>query len=179
MLRVSQIAGRNGLSRSTILYYEGCGVLKLALRSSGNYRLYGERELRVLDQICLYRSVGLSVKDIRSMLPSPASEASSLLKCRLRELDAEIQQLRAHQETILRILRSKDMTRRTRKMTKEKWISIMQAAGLSENDIGRWHHEFERAAPDEHQQFLQYLHIPEQEIREIREWSKRPAEKRS
>jgi DNA-binding transcriptional MerR regulator len=177
MLRVSQIAKRSGLSRTTILYYEGCGLLKPALRSSANYRLYGDRELRRLDQICLYRSVGMSVKDIRRMLSSPGNEASSLLKHRLRELDAEIRQLRAHQESILRILQTKSMMKRTGKMTKEKWIAIMKAAGLSSTDMGRWHHEFERAAPDEHQQFLQYLHIPEAEIREIRESSKKLAEK--
>ena len=41
-------------------------------------------------------------------------------------------------------------------------------------DMRRWHREFERTAPDDHQEFLQYLHIPEEEIRSIREWSRKP-----
>lgn len=53
-------------------------------------------------------------------------------------------------------------------MTKDKWVSIMQAAGLTEADMTRWHKEFERAAPDDHQQFLEYLRIEEPEIRTIR-----------
>jgi DNA-binding transcriptional MerR regulator len=172
MLRVSEFAKRSGLSRTTILYYESCGLLKPALRSPAHYRLYGDRELRVLDQIRLYRSVGMSVKDIRLILSAPENQAAALLKRRLRELETEIEQLRGHQAAILRLLRNHKILRRTKDMTKEKWVSIMKSAGFSEADMQRWHREFERAAPDDHQEFLQYLHIPEKEIRDIRDWSR-------
>jgi hypothetical protein len=36
----------------------------------------------------------------------------------------------------------------------------------------RLHTEFEGNAPNEHQEFLEFLHIPEAEIRAIREWSR-------
>ena len=59
-------------------------------------------------------------------------------------------------------------------ITKEKWTSIMAAAGLSEDDMQRrWHVEFERSAPSEHQEFLQFLNIPTEEIRSIRDWTQR------
>jgi DNA-binding transcriptional MerR regulator len=175
MLSVSQIAKKFGLSRTTILYYESCGLLKPALRTRADYRLYGEKETRVLEQICLYRSVGLSVASIRAMLANPQTEVVSLLRRRLQELDSEVNQLRQHQRVILRLLQSKDILRRTKKMTKEKWVSIMKAAGLTEDDMHRWHREFERAAPDDHNEFLQFLHIPAAEIKTIREWSKKTA----
>ena len=57
-------------------------------------------------------------------------------------------------------------------MTKEKWVSIMHAAGFSEEDMRRWHQQFEQQAPEEHQQFLEYLQIPTEEIGRIREWSR-------
>jgi len=173
MLSVSQIAKKFGLSRTTILYYESCGLLKPALRTRADYRLYGEKETRVLEQICLYRSVGLSVASIRAMLASPQSEVASLLRRRLQELDSEISQRRKHQRVILRLLQSKDILRRTKKMTKEKWVSIMKAAGLTEDDMNRWHREFERSAPEDHNEFLQFLHIPAAEIKTIREWSRK------
>ena len=172
MLSVTQIARRCGLSRTTILYYESCGLLKPALRSAAEYRLYGAKEVERLEQIRLYRSVGMSVRDIQLMLTSPNSDAAGLLKRRLRELEQEIGELRAHQQAILRLLRSKKI-RRTDEMTKEKWVAIMKSAGFSEHDMHRWHREFERSDPEEHQQFLQYLHIPEKEIQSIREWSKK------
>src|ERR687884_962165 len=102
MLSVTQIARRCGLSRTTILYYESCGLLKPALRSASEYRLYGSKEVARLEQIRLYRSVGLSVRDIRLLLSAPASDAAQVLQRRLRELDNEIRQLREHQRAILR-----------------------------------------------------------------------------
>jgi hypothetical protein len=39
----------------------------------------------------------------------------------------------------------------------------------------RLHTEFESNAPNEHQEFLEFLHIPEAEIRYIREWSRTKA----
>jgi MerR family transcriptional regulator, thiopeptide resistance regulator len=56
-------------------------------------------------------------------------------------------------------------------MNKEKWVSIMKASGFSEADMNRWHVEFERSAPEEHQKFLEYLHIPAAEIGLIRDGS--------
>ena len=47
----------------------------------------------------------------------------------------------------------------------------MRAARLTAADMRRWHVEFERAAPDDHQNFLEFLHIPPAEIHTIREWS--------
>ncbi len=173
MLTVSQIARRFGLSRTTILYYESCGLLKPGHRTSANYRLYGEKEARVLEQICLYRSVGLSVSSIRAMLANSQTEVAALLRRRLSEVDSEIGRLREHQRVILQLLQSKSILRRTKNMTKDKWVSIMKAAGFSEDNMRRWHREFEKAAPEDHNEFLAYLHIPAAEIKSIREWSRK------
>lgn len=176
MLSVTQIARACGLSRTTILYYESCGLLKPALRTGANYRLYGEKEVQTLKQICLYRSAGLSVRDVRHMLAaSGKGDAAEVLQRRLLELDEEIGQLRRHQQAILRLLQNKRILRRTKDMTKDKWVAIMKAAGFSEDDMHRWHREFEKSAPDDHQEFLNYLHIPKEEVQKIREWSRKGA----
>jgi hypothetical protein len=47
----------------------------------------------------------------------------------------------------------------------------MQAAGFSEKDMLRWHQQFEQKAPAEHQEFLEFLHIPAAEIGTIRQRS--------
>jgi hypothetical protein len=59
-------------------------------------------------------------------------------------------------------------------ISKEKWVEIMRGAGLSEEDMHRWHAEFERSAPAEHQEFLEFLRIPADEIEKIRGWSRTP-----
>ena len=173
MLSVSQIAKRYHLSRTAILYYEKCGLLKPALRTEANYRVYGARETKRLEQICLYRSAGVSVRDIGLMLSAPESKVGALLRRRLQEVEEEVAKLRGHQALILKLLRGTRI-RRTKNMTKEKWISIMKAAGFSEADMHRWHRTFERSSPEEHEEFLKYLRIPQTEIRSIREWSAKP-----
>ena len=174
MMTVSKLASLCGLSRTTVLYYESQGLLKPELRTGSNYRIYGEREVNTLRQVRLYRSMGMSVREIRSVLSGRDNEVASALKRRLAEVDEEIEVLRGHQKAILKLLQNKSVQRnRGAKMTKDKWVTVMKAAGFNEEDMHRWHREFERSAPDDHQEFLQFLHIPEKEITSIREWSRK------
>lgn len=153
------------------MYYESIGLLRPALRTESNYRLYGEREQQRLEQIKLYRSVGVSVEDIRVLLNAPRGEFSSVLKRRLTHLDQEIAALQSHQRVILKLLNMK--TLRRKKMTKDKWVAVMKDAGFTEDDMHRWHRQFEKSAPSDHQEFLQFLNIPADEISRIRDWSRK------
>jgi DNA-binding transcriptional MerR regulator len=172
MYTVSELARHCGLSRTTILYYESLNLLKPSSRSAGNYRQYGERELERLRQICAYRNVGLSLAEIRTILGRPSTDAASILQTRLVRIDAEIETLRSHQRVILRLLGNRTF-RREEMITKDKWVGVMKGCGFTDDQMERWHAEFERAAPDEHQEFLEFLHIPAAEIRRIREWSRK------
>jgi DNA-binding transcriptional MerR regulator len=172
MLTVTRLARRCGLSRSTVLYYESIGLLKPARRAGSDYREYGDKDRQRLEQICVYRNAGLKLRDIRSLLDGPDSDASTVLKRRLVEINAEIEKLREHQGAIVKLLQNKQQLRRANVITKDKWVSIMQASGFSEADMHRWHAQFEKSAPGEHQEFLEFLHIPADEIRSIREWSR-------
>ena len=171
MWTVSKLAERCGLSRGTLLYYESIGLLKAPARSASNYRRYGETDLRRLQQICAYRHAGLTLDDIRTILDRRETDAVAVLKRRLLALDGEIETLRAHQRAILKLLKT-DSLGRKKMITKEKWVSIMKASGLTEREMHRWHAEFEKAAPEEHQEFLEFLHIPAVEIQSIRERSR-------
>ena len=171
-LTVTLLARACGLSRGTVLYYESLGLLKPVRRSAGNYRLYGDRDLERLRQVCLYRSAGLKLSDIRSILDRPHGDAASVLQRRLVELGGEIERLREHQRAIARLLGGANRLRRMRMVTKEKWVEVMRSAVFTDEQMRRWHMEFEKSAPDEHQEFLEFLHIPANEVVRIREWSK-------
>ncbi len=172
MMTVSMLARRCGLSRTTLLYYEAQGLLRRPPRTSGNYRAYNEQDAERVARIGLLRKVGLGVADIRALLGQPAGAAAVILERRLRAIDAEIDALRGHQLAILRLLQRSRSFRRNEMITKDKWVSIMRAAGFSEADMSRWHTEFEKNAPQEHQEFLEYLKIGADEIAKIREWSR-------
>jgi len=171
-LTVTSLARSCNLARSTVLYYESIGLVKRPKRSAGNYRVYSEKDLERLRQICTYRDAGLTLADIRSILDAPGSDAASVLRRRLTELSAGIERLRQHQRTISRLLKTTDQFRRLPVVTKEKFTAVLRASGFTEDDMRRLHTEFENNAPNEHQEFLEFLHIPAEEIRSIREWSR-------
>jgi DNA-binding transcriptional MerR regulator len=172
MLTVTQLARQCGLSRSTVLYYESVGLLKAPSRTRAAYRSYAEKDLETLRQICVYRGAGLRLEDIRAILSQPQTDASVILRRRFEELNHEIELVRGHQRVIARLLQNTTLAGRAKMVTKEKWVQIMQAAGFSSDQMQRWHAEFEKSAPEEHQEFLEFLHIPAEEIESIREWSR-------
>jgi DNA-binding transcriptional MerR regulator len=174
MMTITTLARRCGLSRSALLHYESLGLMRRPPRTDGNYRAYGAKDLERLEQIGRFRKVGLSLAAIRTALDRPGGDAATVLERRLIDIDAEIETLRGHQRAIVSLLQRSRSFRRTDMMTKERWVTIMRAAGLSEDDMRRWHREFEKAAPAEHQEFLEYLNIATDEIAAIRAWSRAP-----
>jgi len=171
-LTVTRLARACGLSRSTVLYYESVGLLAPARRTGGNYRVYGDRDLARLRQVCVYREAGLTLADIRAILDRPRTDAAAVLQRRFLEIGAEIETLRARQREIARLLEGTQKLRRMKMVTKQKWVEVMRNAGFTEEQMRTWHKEFEKAAPSEHQEFLEFLHIPADEVSRIRQWSR-------
>jgi len=179
MLTVTKLARRCGVSRTALLYYESIGLMPPPARTDGNYRCYSEADAERLKRIRAWRNAGLSLEDIRAILKTVGrhgrgGNASEVLKRRLVELDAEIEALRAHQHAILQLLGSRALGK-AEMITKEKWVSIMRGCGFTDEQMNRWHAEFERSNPEEHQEFLEFLHIAPAEIKTIREQSRAKA----
>ncbi|WP_182026137.1 MerR family transcriptional regulator [Vibrio rotiferianus] len=167
MLTVTQLARECGLSRTTILYYEREGLLAPAHRSENGYRWYGENEIQRLKNISSYRSYGLPISSIRTLLAQKGKSQAEILKDHFNELEREIQNLRAQQKAIVVLLQEPQLIE-DNIVTKERWVQIMQAAGFSENDMVTWHQKFEEMEPAEHQKFLESLGIEQDEIVRIR-----------
>jgi DNA-binding transcriptional MerR regulator len=171
-MTVTALAKRCGVSRSTLLHYESLGLLRRPPRTAGNYRAYGEQDVARVQQIGVYRKVGLGLGAIRAALSRPDGDAAAILQRRLVDIGAEIETLRGHQRAILRLLQRSHTLTRYQMLTKDKLVSIMRAAGLTEDDMRKFHQEFEKAAPTEHQEFLEFLHISADEIAKIRAHSR-------
>ena len=170
-LTISQLAGRFGLSRSTLLYYDSIGLLSPSERTASNYRLYSDADLRRMETIDVYRKAGLRLKDIARVLDSGDSDLSELLERRLRSLNGEIRDMRRQQKMLVTLLRNKEALHEARHLDKESWTAILRATGLSDDDMRRWHVEFERLSPEAHRDFLESLGIDDDEVARIREWS--------
>ncbi len=168
MYTVSKIAQRFGLSRSTLLYYDRIGLLSPSGRSPGDYRLYAQADCDRLAQICQLRQTGLSLKQVAEILDGNDSAPQRILKQRLAGVNQEISELRQQQQAIVRLLGDPHLVRSTRVMTRDRWVAMLEAAGLDDAGRTRWHQEFERHAPEAHQDFLESLGFSPVKIKHIR-----------
>lgn len=167
MLTVTQLAKQFGISRTTILYYEKEQLLKPAYRSENGYRWYSEKEIERLKAITSYRSYGLSVSSIHSLLERKGKSQTQILKEHFKQLEREIQNLRAQQKAVVVLLQEPGLLEENI-VDKERWVEIMVAAGFTETDMIKWHQKFEELEPEEHRKFLESLGISDEEITKIR-----------
>ena len=172
MFTIGQVAKKYGLSRSTLIYYDNIVILTPSGRSESNYRLYSGNDLKKMDRMMLFRSAGLSLDSMPSLLDKKGDDLNSSLEHRLSTINNEIQGLRNQQKVILNILENESAVKGSRVITKETWVSLLKAAGLDEDGMKNWHVEFEKTSPEAHQDFLESIGIEKDEIKSIREWSK-------
>lgn len=173
MKSISTTAKAAGLSRSTLLYYDRLGLLKPSGRSRSGYRQYSPADVERLKQICLYRQMGIPLREMKELLLDSSGAVSvDILRRRLRILDREVANLRKQQRHIVALLKLKQLQQGVEMINKDRWIEIMRAAGFSEEDMQNWHIQFEKMEPEAHQEFLVSLGIESEEIQKIREWSR-------
>ena len=71
-MRIGELAKKVGLAPSALRYYEDAGLLGPAERTPSGYRLYRADALGRLQFIQRAKALGLSMRDIRQLVDSPA-----------------------------------------------------------------------------------------------------------
>lgn len=168
---ISKIARLFSLSRSTLLYYDRIGLLPASGRTSSRYRVYTEADVKRLERICSLRRTSLSIEDIRSIVSSEDEPIADILEKRLQEIGREIQVLQARQDLLSAMLKGTVADRGRSGVDKQMWVEMLEAAGMDEKAMDRWHSEFESRAPEAHHAFLLSLGISEEEALAIRQWA--------
>ena len=171
MFTIGQVSKKFSLSRSTLIYYDKIGILSPSGRSESNYRLYSDADLEKMNRVQLFRSAGLSLEAITSLLDTGSSNLNTSLEGRLLSINSEIHSLRNQQKVILNLLQDENQAQNSRVVTKETWVSMLKAAGLDAEGRKNWHIEFEKSSPEGHQDFLESIGIDDDEIAVIRQWS--------
>ena len=109
-LCIGQLAERTGLARSTIRYYETAGLLRKAQRAENGYRLYDDADVDRLRFVRRSKRLGLSLQEIKSLLPlaeegqcDPLREKVALLiQEKLRDTASRIGELQEFQRDLER-----------------------------------------------------------------------------
>src|SRR5437660_9802732 len=109
-LHIGEIAKLLGITQKTIRHYHKVGLLAEPPRSDGGYRLYTASDLLRLQRIRRLQALGLSLKQIKTLLGEHISAHEralrEVLQSLLEELSAEIQMLEAQRERIRALLAS-------------------------------------------------------------------------
>lgn len=101
---INKLANIAGVSTRTLRYYDEIDLLKPSRISSSGYRIYGEKEVDILQQIMFYRSMDMKLSDIKNIISDPTFEVEKALEKHEEELikrKEEIEELiRTVQKTI-------------------------------------------------------------------------------
>ncbi|WP_288222384.1 MerR family transcriptional regulator [uncultured Clostridium sp.] len=69
---IKKLAEIAGVSTRTLRYYDEIGLLKPCRINSSGYRIYGEKEVDILQQILIYRSMDIKLEDIQNIIMDPS-----------------------------------------------------------------------------------------------------------
>ncbi len=75
-LRIGELARLVGVTPKTVRHYEKIGLLPEAERSESGYRLYSGSDLLRLNRVKRLRSLGLTLRQVRSVLGEGDGELS-------------------------------------------------------------------------------------------------------
>lgn len=108
-MRIGQLAALAGVSVDAVRYYERLGVLPRPQRSrSSGYRLYSMDTLARLRLVRQARNLGLSLREVRTLLQAPDAKQSErrcrevrqLLEEKVALFDARIAELQQFRDTL-------------------------------------------------------------------------------
>lgn len=84
MKTVKQISTLTGVSIRALHHYDAIGLLKPTQLTASGYRLYDDAAVERLCMIGIYRELGLSLKQIRTILDAPDYDRDRILEHQIR-----------------------------------------------------------------------------------------------
>lgn len=86
---IQDLAGIAGVSTRTLRYYDQIGLLTPAGTTAAGYRMYGAREVDILQMIRFYRELDMPLKTIKAMIQTPSFDFCEALRAHRRGLAKE------------------------------------------------------------------------------------------
>src|ERR1700751_1376359 len=95
MKTVGEVAELAGVTVRTLHHYDELGLLAPSERSGSGYRLYSYDDLARLQEILIWRQLGLALAEIKSLLDDPEYDRISALERQRELVEREIDRLGA------------------------------------------------------------------------------------
>jgi DNA-binding transcriptional MerR regulator len=97
---VKQLAGMAGVSPRTLRFYDQIGLLRPETVGQNGYRYYGQNDLLRLQQILLFRELGFSLDQIKTILDRPDFDLLAALESHRRALLERADRVRRLVDTV-------------------------------------------------------------------------------
>jgi len=68
LISIKKVTKQTGITVRTLRYYDQIGLLPPAGKTEGGHRLYGEKEIKKLQDIQFLKTLGFNLQDIKEML---------------------------------------------------------------------------------------------------------------
>jgi DNA-binding transcriptional MerR regulator len=92
---INKLAKMAGVSTRTLRFYEEMGLLVPVRVRSNGYRIYGQKEIDLLQQILFYRELSMPLEDIKKIVSAKNFDCDAALKKHLTDLRSKRDQLDA------------------------------------------------------------------------------------
>jgi MerR family transcriptional regulator, thiopeptide resistance regulator len=126
---VGTVAALTGVSVRTLHHYDHIGLVVPSVRTPAGYRGYTDADIERLHLVLVYRSVGLPLDEIRTLLDDPAADVLAHLKRQHELLQKHAERL---QHTIKAVEELMNAHREGIQLTAEEQVEIFGTTAFSE-----------------------------------------------
>jgi len=145
---VKEFASLTQTTVRTLHHYDQIGLLRPSGRRPNGYRVYTQADLLRLEQIIALRFLGLSLREVKRILESPALTLAKSLKVQAGILAEEVRRLEGAGRALHQVL---GQLEKGKKVDFNKVITIIKEIQMSEEKRKNWAERF--FTPEEIKEF--------------------------
>jgi DNA-binding transcriptional MerR regulator len=107
-MNINEAEKLTGITKKTIRYYEEAGLLSVQRDENTGYRQFDDEDIKVLQEIRLYRNIGVSIEEIKAIMMKSCSPVEALIN-QMQQLNSQLEALKMKKELLESILNSSQL----------------------------------------------------------------------
>jgi len=128
---IKKLADLAGVTSRTLRYYDEIGLLRPRRINSSGYRIYGKKEIDLLQQILFYKSMNMKLEDIQKVISQPNFDIDKALIEHHQQLITRKNQL---EQLILTVEKTIAYNKGEVKMSNKEKFKGFKKVKLAENE---------------------------------------------
>jgi DNA-binding transcriptional MerR regulator len=106
LIKIKEVSEKYDITARTLRYYEDAGLITSTRNDEYAYRMYDETAVKRLEQILILRKLNISIKDIKRIFDTSASEVVlEVLNKKIENIDEEVALLHELKAIVLEFIR--------------------------------------------------------------------------